>query len=97
MQTFMLGDEVKWVSSASGTTKNKEGEVVYVVKEGRKRPTSKWLELMFQASAVPIDGVWPRDHESYIVRVRGNTSKQKAKLYWPRVSKLEKTTRTVKE
>ena len=88
MQKFKLGDKVKWKSSASGTWKEKTGEIVYIVKENIEHPTRKWLELKFKASAAPLDEAWPRDHESYIVRVPSGT-KAKDKLYWPLVSKLE--------
>jgi hypothetical protein len=71
---FQVGDRVKWKSQAAGTWREKEGEVVEVVRAGAQPKT-------YEALA--------RDHESYVVRAvaKGRTS-QKPALYWPRRSAL---------
>lgn len=88
-KTFCIGQTVKWRSQAGGTWKDKQGEVVHVVKIGAACPSPKWLANRYSASAAPINAGWPRDHESYIVKVPGKTSTSKPLLYWPRVSALE--------
>jgi hypothetical protein len=70
--TFKVGDIVEWTSQAAGCTRTKRGEVVEVVPAGcQPVPMSK--------NRNPGNA---RDHESYLVRVKG------AGLYWPRVSAL---------
>ena len=88
-KTFTLGQTVKWRSSAGGTWKEKQGEVVHVVKGKSHCPDKKWMESRYKASASPIDGGYRRDHESYIIKVPGTSEKARPRLYWPRVSALE--------
>lgn len=78
LQTFKVGDTVRWISSNT----YKVGTVTHVVPE-RKIP----LDV-----GVKLEGGMPRDHESYIVRGQkehrsGSLLKPKAN-YWPRVSLL---------
>ena len=69
---FKVGDRVEWTSQAGGSTRTKRGAVVEVVKRGEApAPISK-----------NRNPGMPRDHESYLVRVKGSG------LYWPRVKAL---------
>ncbi len=84
-KTFQLGDRVKWWSAAGGGQADKVGEVVAIIRAGA-RPDN-------------ISGVGlSRNHESYVVRAsatsddngRGQVRTKRPRLYWPRVSKLER-------
>lgn len=77
---FKIGDQVVWVSGASGVQKEKRGKIEVVI------PPHKRLTRAQQEEADAYGA--PRDHESYLVRVPGKTAKAKGKLYWPRTSTL---------
>ncbi|PKH21447.1 hypothetical protein CIG19_16760 [Enterobacterales bacterium CwR94] len=80
--TFKLGDEVSWISSASGITKKKIGNVVDVIAPGVSVHKSKFKDDL-DASTIP------RKEESYVVCVGPRPgSRAKPKYYWPRVSAL---------
>jgi hypothetical protein len=73
---FKVGDRVEWTSQAAGVTRTKVGVVEHVVAPREDPgPMSK--------NRVP--GM-PRDHESYLVRVKGRG------CYWPRVKALRLVT-----
>ena len=85
MQTFNVGDHVKWTSQSGGVTRTKDGIVVAVV-PGGKHPVQirvrqesgrafNWANLLGTENE--------RRHIAYLVAV-GN------KLYWPRVKHLQK-------
>jgi hypothetical protein len=69
---WSAGDNVEWVSQSNGRTAVKRGTVETVVPA--------------RAAPPPIsknrNPGMPRDHESYLVRVKGRG------LYWPRVAAL---------
>jgi hypothetical protein len=69
---FKVGDRVEWTSQAGGCTRTKAGEVLVVLSPG---------ETVGPMSKNRNPGM-PRDHESYLVRVKGKG------VYWPRVSAL---------
>lgn len=79
--SFRVGDRVKWTSQAAGHTKTKEGEVVLVVPAGYL--PNQLPEMEGRRS--PCDTVTPRNHESYIVKVKNKHQS----YYWPRVSQLQ--------
>jgi hypothetical protein len=67
-----VGDRVEWTSQAGGCTRTKAGIVEVVLRPGEQpAPLSK-----------NRNPGMPRDHESYLVRVKGRG------LYWPRVAAL---------
>ena len=70
MSTFKVGDRVRWTSQAGGYTRAKVGVVERIV------PANGQAGLKGTQFS-------RRDHDSYIVRVKGRG------LYWPLVSKLE--------
>ena len=83
-----IGDHVKWRSQAAGSTTEKTGEIVVVVPP--KKLPSDVMDAALKRLTRRYDG-WPRDHESYIVKVKvGKTDKARPVLYWPRVSGLQK-------
>lgn len=73
---FKIGDEVEWSTQANGYTRTKRGEVVAVVEA---------FHVPLREHKIDRPGL-SREHESYIVRVRG----QRTRNYWPRVSGLRK-------
>jgi len=75
---FNLGAMVKWTSQAGGCTVDKVGEVLEVVPAGSYPDRERFLPL-YKKSGIGLK----RDHESYVVRVKGRG------LYWPRVSHLQ--------
>jgi hypothetical protein len=77
MSPFSKGDMVRWTSSSQGYTKEKLSVIVHVVAAGEGVPS------YFKRGAKAHPGL-PRDHESYIVKVKGKGH------YWPRVSLLQK-------
>jgi hypothetical protein len=88
-EKFKLGDTVRWTSQAGGHVRTKQGKIVELVPS--ELPGSlRELEQMFpDCSVASTHGHgYPRNHESYIVRVPSGT-KAKDRLYWPRVSALE--------
>lgn len=72
MSAFKIGDVVEWTSQSASYYIKKTGVVEAVVAAG-ERPS--------KLSKAPSPGA-ARDHESYLVRVKGRG------LYWPRVSHL---------
>lgn len=90
MVKLKKGQKVFWKSQGRGRWKSKTGHVVLIVGANKDCPNRKYLEEMFEGcTAEYIEGALPRDHESYIVKVLGRTPQSRARLYWPRVSKLE--------
>lgn len=84
-----IGDKVTWESQAAGSTTTKTGEIYVIVPAG-KTPYEA-MNTVQRRSNYPkrYDG-WPRDHESYIVKVKkGKTDKAMPVLYWPRVKGLQ--------
>jgi len=87
---FKLGDQVKWTSQAAGSTTTKTGEVVVIVPAG-KTPREAMTDEQRRSSLPKRYDGWPRDHESYIVKVKiGKTDKAMPALYWPRVKGLHR-------
>lgn len=80
---FKLNDKVKWTSSSNGSTKTKVGVIVDVI------PTKGRIHECHREYGLEGYGL-PREHESYVVHVAGNTEKSKGKRYWPLVNKLKK-------
>jgi hypothetical protein len=72
VSAFKIGECVTWTSQSAGVEIAKVGTVKEIVPAG-SRPIGR---SKFNAPG------GPRDHESYIVRVRGRG------LYWPRVAGL---------
>jgi hypothetical protein len=75
--SFKIGDRVTWKSQASSYVKVKTGVIEAIVPAGHL-PSAEFQRLFRHG----IGG--PRDHESYVVRVR------QATYYWPRVKGLER-------
>lgn len=86
---FRIGQSVKWTSQAGGHVRTKQGKIVMIV-PATLSALLRVLENKFPDCSVAntYGHGYPRDHESYIVRVSSGT-KAKDKLYWPRVSALE--------
>ena len=97
METFKIGDKVKWTSQSGGFTRTKEGLIVriligesptppYVV-ANREFPKHK---RMFDGTRIP--GTTPNNEKNavgYLVEVRdGKTSKAMPKLYMPYPNKI---------
>lgn len=90
-----IGSEVTWTSQAAGTTKQKRGVVVAVMRPGFYLGRSVLIELLgpdftngkYNESALG----WgeSRSYESYIIAVPAD-GKGKPRLYWPRSSQLRK-------
>ncbi len=93
---FEIGQQVSWVSQAGGRSREKSGKVVAIV-----LPNVRPHNFLFDAGNPdgrlladthilhPIDSSsLPRNEESYLVSVPGQTSKASPVLYWPRVSGL---------
>jgi hypothetical protein len=74
---FALGDGVAWGSQAGSYYRWKEGVIVAVV------PAGSLPGDVMPVSRKIAQTVMPRNHESYVVRVRGRG------LFWPRVSQLK--------
>jgi len=75
-KVFSIGDEVEWTSQSAGYKTTKRGVVVQIVPAGL-RPDSEAFPSLHRRAGLQ------RDHDSYVVRVRGRGP------YWPRVSLLE--------
>lgn len=96
---FKLGESVSWKSQAGGSTKKKTGTVVGIVPAGPRKGLFKYIipslsfdeaHQKFNLSPIDCAGL-SRNHESYLVSVQdGKTDKAKPKIYWPRVSSLQK-------
>lgn len=80
-KTFTLGASVKWTSQAGGYTVEKQGVVEEVVPAGGYPDRDRFPSL-YKQSGVGLK----RDHESYVVRVKGRG------VYWPRVTHLQDAT-----
>lgn len=74
---FAVGDTVAWTSQAGGYAKTKVGVVVAVVPAG-EYPSREDYASLYRNAGVGM----PRDHESYVVRVKGGG------VYWPRAKAL---------
>jgi hypothetical protein len=81
-----VGDKVQWASQAAGYTKAKEGVVALVVPPSLN-PCNVIRDTEVSHVSCQFDGM-ARNHESYLVLVTG--VKGGKKLYWPRVSSLQK-------
>lgn len=77
---FVVGDSVTWTSQSGGYTVEKTGQVEQVVPAGGKPDRERFASL-YTGAGVGIT----RDHESYVVRVKGRG------VYWPRVVHLQAT------
>ena len=75
--SIKLGDKVAWFSGANGTYLEKAGEVVEVVRPGRRPDPVRYPAFRWAGKARP--------QESFIVAVKTEKSQ---KYYWPRVSAL---------
>lgn len=85
MERFSEGDYVEWTSQSQGYSKTKVGKVVAVLPAGY-HPNR--LEAFWAAGwKKPVLPGLQRDHESYMVNVKGRS------VYWPRVSKLKRAMR----
>lgn len=80
--SWKLNDKVKWTSQAGGYFREKRGVVVGIVPDN-ELPKSEYINLPLRGETV-----CPRLHESYVVAARVGRFAQK--LYWPRVSVLER-------
>ncbi len=84
-----IGDRVRWTSQAKGSTVQKMGRIVEVVRPGFK-PSREWTHLHRSAGCG-----CSRRHESYVV-LRTHSSRpglplvehSTRKPYWPNVSAL---------
>lgn len=88
--SFKIGDKVKWSSQASGSTKEKIGEIVRIVPA--KMRFSEIIVSLNQSGkkfSLKCDGWSYRSHESYAVFVPTKSGKSNH-LYWPIVSRLVK-------
>lgn len=84
---FNQGGSVTWTSQSAGVSKTKTGVVEQVVAP-KGMPDRVCFVQLYKVPGVGL----PRDHESYVVRVPGKTTKSAGKLYWPRTSALANTT-----
>jgi hypothetical protein len=82
MMSWKLEDYVTWTSQANAYTKTKRGCIVGIV-PADQLPKLNYINLPFH-----LGTVMPRNHESYIVAVKSGRFARK--LYWPRVSALER-------
>jgi hypothetical protein len=88
IKKFKIGDTVRWSSQAQGIYKEKQGIVEYIV-SANENP-EKYNPIIVETYHVrPPSFGYPREHESYIIRVPSKTGKT-GKFYRPRVSALEK-------
>ncbi|GAB6036186.1 hypothetical protein JCM15519_07450 [Fundidesulfovibrio butyratiphilus] len=94
MASFRLGDNVTWTSSAQGSWTWKTGTVVYVLAPNEdpwkvipKLRSQLYLEGKRDDFKCQFDGRFGRPAESYFVLV--GDGKRQAKLYWPRLNRLE--------
>lgn len=90
--TFKPGQEVSWSSQANGSDLKKVGTIVRVI------PAGVWLKDVLSRDEAKSEfslrtdfAGLPRQHESYLVAVPGNSDRAKKQLYWPRVSSLKVT------
>jgi hypothetical protein len=85
--TFKVGQKVRWSSSSAGSTTEKVGEVVVLVK-ARTYPNVSVACQVHNAHSQFGYGM-RRNHDSYLVLVRPASGKGKPSIYWPRVSALQ--------
>ncbi|MFK4705658.1 hypothetical protein ABIC83_002497 [Roseateles asaccharophilus] len=78
MTKFNLGQAVAWTSQSAGYVKEKSGVIEQVVPAGSK-PDQVRFPSLYKGAGVGA----ARDHESYVVRVKGKG------VYWPRVNQLK--------
>lgn len=78
MPQFVLGQSVSWTSQSAGYVKEKIGTIEQVVPAG-SRPDKDRFPSLYKGAGVGA----ARDHESYVVRVKGQG------VYWPRVTQLK--------
>ncbi len=71
---FKIGDEVRWISQAAGRYKWKSGTIIHV------QPANEYLPHIYGGG---LHSRGKRNHESYVVHVKGE-------IYWPRVKHLRK-------
>jgi len=91
-----IGQKVVWTSSST----TKEG-IIYQIVSANTLPfgLKNEMEVSYETMKKRMDalsplpfaygGGLPRNTESYLVLVPGNTSKSKGKLYWPNVNLLK--------
>lgn len=91
---FKVGDQVKWSSSAMGSTTTKIGAVVAVIPGGKASHDKVRAEVKRLSTSHVTSSFGhgtSRDSESYLVSVpQGTTGKAKPKLYWPNAKALSK-------
>lgn len=84
-----VGDRVEWSSQAGGYKKKKTGEIIMVVNPGINARKVLLKDRKFGKLKRMFDG-WPRNHESYLVKViPGTTGNASPVVYWPRVKGLK--------
>lgn len=85
---FQVGATVQWTSQAGSYSKRKTGEVVLAVPKGKS--VHRLLDENPDLKDLPreFDGI-SRNHESYVIRVKGASPAAKDRLYWPLVSLLK--------
>ena len=89
MSAFKVGQQVSWSSSSAGSTVEKVGTVVAVLRPGERNVAGAINIAARQLNAHSAYGHgMHRDHESYIVHVAGKTDRSKGTIYWPRVAAL---------
>lgn len=90
MSNFKVGSKVKWQSSAAGSWTEKQGIVVAIIPA--TADVRREIDTRVKAGTHRSNYGFgmPRDHESYLVEVR-QSMKGKAILYWPVVSRLQRT------
>lgn len=80
---FKVGDHVIWSSQANAYAKVKIGEVVEVVRAGERPSSPRFASLLVRSGN-------SRNHESYVVEVRGGTRGQATTHYWPLTRNLRR-------
>jgi hypothetical protein len=102
MSELKLGDVVQWSSTSGGNTKKKVGIIVYEVAPSQTPATypdrklnqkihDTLQRLGMKFSTDHLGGGCRRNEKSYLIAVPGKLNKSCFKLYWPRVSWIEKT------
>lgn len=88
-QKFKIGDKVCWKSQARGCTKEKSGEVVYIL-----RPDETPVKVagrVFPDHTRMFDGLLGTGFPGYSYLVEVSVSERaKKRLYMPRVNNIEK-------
>lgn len=87
---FKIGEKVKWTSQSLSYETTKQGKV-FVIIPANVAPPNHIPGYRCVYGYGPGLAIMPRNHESCLVEVSGGkTAKAKTKLYWPRVSQLER-------